>query len=329
MHPNLNPKLLEVKDLRKHFPLQSGPFSKTRETVLAVDGLSFSLETGETLGLVGESGCGKSTAGRAILRLIEPTSGHVFLDGVDLCSLNQKELRESRRRMQIIFQDPFNSLNPKQTIGRIVREPLDNYQVGKAKDREDMVIQLLARVGLLPEHVPRYPKDFSGGQRQRIVIARSLALRPKLIIGDEPVSALDVSIQAQVLNLLKDLQEDFRLSYIIISHDLGVIRHMSDRTAVMYLGRFVELAPSEELYQNPLHPYSRALLSAIPDPLSGAKKKRVVLEGDVPSPIHPPSGCTFHPRCPDFQKEKNPICTQEQPELREIRSGRLAACHAL
>ena len=329
MHPNLNPKLLEVKDLRKHFPLQSKPFSKTRETVLAVDGLSFSLETGETLGLVGESGCGKSTAGRAILRLIEPTSGHVFLDGVDLCSLNQKELRESRRRMQIIFQDPFNSLNPKQTIGRIVREPLDNYQVGKAKDREDMVIQLLARVGLLPEHVPRYPKDFSGGQRQRIVIARSLALRPKLIIGDEPVSALDVSIQAQVLNLLKDLQEDFRLSYIIISHDLGVIRHMSDRTAVMYLGRFVELAPSEELYQEPLHPYSRALLSAIPDPLSGAKKTRLVLEGDVPSPIHPPSGCTFHPRCPVFQKEKNPACTREQPELREISPGRLAACHTL
>lgn len=328
MHLNENPKLLEVKDLRKHFPLRSGPFSKTRETVLAVDGLSFSLETGETLGLVGESGCGKSTAGRAILRLTEPTSGHVFLEGVDLCSMNQKELRESRRRMQIIFQDPFNSLNPKQTIGRIVREPLDNYQVGKGKDREDMVIQLLTRVGLQPEHVSRYPKDFSGGQRQRIVIARSLALRPKLIIGDEPVSALDVSIQAQVLNLLKDLQEEFGLSYIFISHDLGVIRHMSDRTAVMYLGRFVELAPSEKLYQDPLHPYSRALLSAIPDPLSGAKKIRLVLEGDVPSPIHPPSGCTFHPRCPVFQKEKNPACTREQPELREISPGRLAACHA-
>jgi oligopeptide transport system ATP-binding protein len=329
MHPRESPKLLEVKDLIKHFPLRSGPFSKTSETVHAVDGLSFSLETGETLGLVGESGCGKSTVGRAILRLIEPTSGRVFLEGVDLCSLNQKELRESRRRMQIIFQDPFNSLNPKQTIGRIVREPLDNYQVGKGNDREDMAIQLLTRVGLGAEHASRYPKDFSGGQRQRIVIARSLALRPKLIIGDEPVSALDVSIQAQVLNLLKDLQEEFGLSYIFISHDLGVIRHMSDRTAVMYLGRFVEIASSEALYQDPLHPYSKALLSAIPDPLSGAKKKRVVLEGDVPSPIHPPSGCTFHPRCPDFQKEKNPICTQEQPELHEIRPGRLAACHAL
>ena len=327
MHLSENPKLLEVKDLRKHFPLRSGPFSKTREKVHAVDGVSFTLNKGETLGLVGESGCGKSTVGRAMLRLIEPTSGQVFLDGVDLCSLNEKELRESRRRMQIIFQDPFNSLNPKQTIGRIVREPLDNYQVGKGKDREDMVIQLLARVGLQPEHVSRYPKDFSGGQRQRIVIARALALRPRLIIGDEPVSALDVSIQAQVLNLLKDLQEEFGLSYIFISHDLGVIRHMSDRTAVMYLGRFVELGPSEELYQAPLHPYSRALLSAIPDPLSGAKKKRMVLEGDVPSPIHPPSGCAFHPRCPLFQKQNNPLCFQERPELTEIRPGRWLACH--
>lgn len=329
MHLSEEPRLLEVKDLVKHFPLQAAPFSKSRETVHAVDGISFSLETGETLGLVGESGCGKSTAGRAILRLIEPTSGHIFLDGVDICSLNQQELRESRRKMQIIFQDPFNSLNPKQTIGRIVREPLDNYQVGKTKDREDMAIRLLARVGLQPEHASRYPKDFSGGQRQRIVIARSLALQPKLIIGDEPVSALDVSIQAQVLNLLKDLQEEFGLSYLFISHDLGVIRHMSDRTAVMYLGRFVELAPSEDLYQSPLHPYSKALLSAIPDPLSGAKKKRLVLEGDVPSPIHPPSGCAFHPRCPAFQKEKKPACTREQPELRETSPGRLVACHAL
>jgi oligopeptide transport system ATP-binding protein len=324
-----NPTLLEVKDLRKYFPLRSGPFSGTRETLRAVDGVSFSLRKGETLGVVGESGCGKSTAGRAILRLIEPTSGHVFLEGVDFCSLNPKELRESRKKAQIIFQDPFNSLNPKQTIKRIVREPLDNYQVGKAKDREGMVIQLLTRVGLQPMHVSRHPKDFSGGQRQRIVIARALALRPKLIIGDEPVSALDVSIQAQVLNLLKDLQEEFGLSYVFISHDLGVIRHMSDRTAVMYLGRFVELAPSEALYQNPLHPYSKALLSAIPDPLSKAAKKRIVLEGDVPSPIHPPSGCTFHPRCPVFQKEKNPVCTREQPELREISLSRLAACHAL
>jgi oligopeptide transport system ATP-binding protein len=328
MRPNENTMLLEVEDLRMHFPLRSGPFSKAKETVHAVDGISFSLKKGETLGLVGESGCGKSTAGRAILRLVEPTSGRVFLDGLDLCSMNQKDLRESRRRMQIIFQDPFNSLNPKQTIGRIVREPLDNYQVGKGKERGDMVTQFLVRVGLQPEHVSRYPKDFSGGQRQRIVIARALALRPKLIIADEPVSALDVSIQAQVLNLLKDLQEEFGLSYIFISHDLGVIRYMSDRTAVMYLGRFVELAPSEELYQDPLHPYSKALLSAIPDPLSKTKKKRLVLEGDVPSPIHPPSGCAFHPRCPVFQKEKNPVCTREQPKLREITFGRLVACHS-
>lgn len=321
--------LLEVKDLKKHYPLRSKLFAKSKELVYALDGVSFSLEEGRTLGLVGESGCGKSTTGRAILRLIEPTSGQVNFEGTDICKLNKDELKNYRKKMQIIFQDPFGSLNPKQTIGRIVREPLDNYGIEKGKSREEMVVQLLIKVGLKPEHMSRYPQEFSGGQRQRVGIARALALRPKLIIGDEPVSSLDVSIQAQVLNLLKDLQQEFRLSYLFISHDLGVVRHMSDRIAVMYLGKFVEQAPGEELYEAPLHPYPQALLSSIPIPNSKVKKRRIILEGDVPSPIHPPSGCQFHPRCPLFQKDQNPVCREAIPEFREIKADHWIACHQI
>jgi len=321
--------LLEVKDLTKYYPVRSKLFAKTKELVYALDGVSFSIEESRTLGLVGESGCGKSTAGRAILRLIEPTSGQVYLEGVDICKLTKNELKDHRKKMQIIFQDPFGSLNPKQTVGKIVGEPLDNYNVEKGKTREEMVVQLLTRVGLKPEDMSRYPQEFSGGQRQRIGIARALALRPKLIVGDEPVSSLDVSIQAQVLNLLKDLQEEYGLSYLFISHDLGVVRHMSDRIAVMYLGRFVELAFGEELYETPLHPYSQALLSSIPTANSEIKKRRIILEGDVPSPIHPPSGCRFHPRCSLYQKLQSPICTEETPIFREVKADHWVSCHQI
>jgi oligopeptide/dipeptide ABC transporter ATP-binding protein len=320
---------LEVKDLKKHYPVRSGLFAKAKDMVYAVDGVSFSLEEGETLGLVGESGCGKSTTGRAILRLIEPTSGEVYLEGVDICRLSKNELKDYRKKMQIIFQDPFGSLNPRQTVRKIVSEPLDNFNVEKGRARDDMVLHLLTRVGLKPEHISRYPQEFSGGQRQRIGIARALALRPKLIVGDEPVSSLDVSIQAQVINLLKDLQEEYNLSYIFISHDLSIVQHISDRIAVMYLGRFVELASADELYQTPLHPYSKALLSSIPVTSSKARRQRIVLEGDVPSPMHPPSGCRFHPRCPLHRKDQNPICFQEIPTFREIRPGHWVSCHQI
>jgi ABC-type oligopeptide transport system ATPase subunit len=277
--------LLEVKDLKKYYPVRSVLFSKEKEMVYATDGVSFSLEKGETLGLVGESGCGKSTTGRAILRLIEPTSGQVLLEGKDICKFDKTQLRDFRRKMQIIYQDPFGSLNPKRKIGKIVSEPLDNFRIGKGKEREEMVVQLLTRVGLKPEHMSRYPQEFSGGQRQRIGIARALALYPKLIVGDEPVSALDVSIQAQVLNLLKDLQEEYGLSYIIISHDLSVVRHISDRIIVMYLGKIVEGAPSEELHEDPLHPYSKALLSSIPIPNPKIKTPPSLFKGT--SLFHP------------------------------------------
>jgi oligopeptide/dipeptide ABC transporter ATP-binding protein len=319
--------LLEVKDLKKHYPVRSGLFARARELVYALDGVSFNLEEGKTLGLVGESGCGKSTLGRAVLRLIEPTSGEVYLEGMEICKLSRDGLKAYRKKMQIIFQDPFGSLNPRQSVGKIVSEPLDNYGVDKGKTREEIVVQLLTRVGLKPEHMSRYPQEFSGGQRQRIGIARALALRPKLIVGDEPVSSLDVSIQAQVLNLLKDLQEEYGLSYLFISHDLGVVRHMSDRIAVMYLGRFVELASGEELYEAPLHPYSQALLSSILASDTTLKKRRFVLEGDVPSPIHPPSGCRFHPRCSLYQKLQSPVCTKETPIFREVSPDHWVSCH--
>jgi oligopeptide/dipeptide ABC transporter ATP-binding protein len=318
--------LLDVKDLKKYFPVKSKAFSKKKEWVYALDGITFSLEKGEVLGLVGESGCGKSTAGRVILHLIEPTSGQVLLEGIDLSRFNRKQLRDARRMMQIIFQDPFGSLNPRMSVGKIISEPLENFRIA---NREDIVVDLLKKVGLKPEHTSRSPREFSGGQRQRIGIARALALNPKLIVGDEPVSALDVSIQAQVLNLLKDLQEEYALSYIFISHDLGVVRHISDRIAVMYLGKFMELSSAETLYELPLHPYSKALLSSIPTPDKKERGNRIILEGDVPSPINPPPGCSFHPRCPLHKKDQNPICRSSVPEFREIKPGQFVACHML
>jgi len=320
-------KLLEVENLKMHFPIQQGFFRKVVGQVRAVDGISFYIYEGETLGLVGESGCGKTTAGRCILRAYEPTTGQVMFrkDGemVDILKLHKKELKDLRREMQIIFQDPFSSLNPRMTVMDIISEPLVVNGVAKGDDLKAQVRQLLEAVGLRAQHMNRYPYAFSGGQRQRIGIARALALRPKLMVCDEPVSALDVSIQAQTLNLLEDLQKDFGLTYLFIAHDLSVVEHISDRVAVMYLGNIVELAASDELYENPRHPYTEALLSSVPTTDPDNKSKRIVLEGDVPSPANPPSGCKFHPRC-RFAKE---ICSQEIPEWREISPDHWVACH--
>ena len=317
--------LLEVKDLVKHFPVRGGVFSRVHSYVRAVDGISFSIAEGETLGLVGESGCGKSTAGRAILRLIEPTSGEVKYKGTDIISLNREKMRRLRREMQIIFQDPYASLNPRMTVGSIVGEPLTIHHIAKGKEREEKVAAILQKVGLRPEHMRRYPHEFSGGQRQRIGIARALALNPKIIIADEPVSALDVSIQAQVINLLQDLQKEFGIAYLVISHDLSVVQHICDRIAVMYLGLIVEIADADELIMSPRHPYTEALLSAvpIPDPSASGKKERIILRGDVPSPVNPPSGCRFHTRCP-YKEDK---CVSEVPLLRQVSGGHLTACH--
>jgi len=315
--------LLEIRNLKKYFPIKGGIFSKTIGYVHAVDDVSFHLNKGESLGLVGESGCGKSTTARAILRLIEPTEGEILFEGTDVCKLDRKAMRSIRRNMQIVFQDPYASLDPRRTVEQIIEEPLDVFQVGSRKERQERTAYLLEKVGLKPEHARRYPHEFSGGQRQRIGIARALALNPKLVIGDEPVSALDVSIQAQVINLLEDLQKELHLSYIIISHDLAVVEHICDRIAVMYLGRIVEVARDEVLYTSPLHPYTIALLSAVPMPAPVISKKRIILEGDVPNPARPPTGCHFHIRCPHKKEE----CKTTAPKLTEIENGHFVACH--
>src|SRR5262245_27764436 len=314
---------LEVEGLKKYFPVQRGLLKRTRAEIRAVDGVSFTIKEGETLCLVGESGSGKSTVGRLVLRLLEPTAGRVRLDGQDITGLDREAMRPWRKRMQIVFQDPYASLNPRLTAGRIVAEPLENFPDASPPDRQARVAQLFERVGLRADSTTRYPFEFSGGQRQRLGLARALALNPALIVADEPVSALDVSVQAQVLNLMMDLQDDLKLAYLFISHDLGVVEHIGHRVAVMYLGRIVEIAGKEELFARPLHPYTRALLAAAPIPNPRATKERIVLEGDVPSPMSPPSGCHSHTRCPFAF----PRCRTEAPQLRDAGPGRRFACH--
>ncbi len=316
--------LLSVRELTKHFPIRKGVFGRAAGAVRAVDGVSFDVFPGETLSLVGESGCGKSTTGRAILRLIEPTSGSVNFDGRDVLSLGGRELRQLRRRMQIVFQDPFSSLNPRMSIGAIVREGLTIHHIAEGAAADARVKQLLEEVGLRPEYASRYPHEFSGGQRQRVGIARALSVEPKFIVCDEPVSALDVSVQAQVVNLLQDLQRDRGLSYLFIAHDLSVVEHISDRVAVMYLGHIVELAPVRQIFAAPLMPYTQALLSAVPTPTPGVKRERILLAGDVPSPANPPSGCVFHPRCQ--HPARDAACTRIVPPLEEKAPGHFAAC---
>jgi oligopeptide transport system ATP-binding protein len=321
---NQSDNLLSVRGLTKYFSVTGGILAREVARVHAVDGVSIEIKRGKTLGLVGESGCGKSTTGRCILRLIEPSSGEIRFDGRDVTRIEGSELQHLRRDMQIIFQDPFASLNPRHTVAAIVGEALTIHRLVKTqRQQQDRVVELLETVGLRSDHLNRFPHEFSGGQRQRIGIARALAVEPKLIVCDEPVSALDVSIQAQVINLLEDLQEKFGLTYLFIAHDLSVVEHISDRVAVMYLGRVVEVAPARELYDNPRHPYTEALLSAVPIPDPKVKRKRIVLQGDVPNPIRPPSGCRFRTRCPLAE----PRCASEVPELREFRPGHWVACH--
>jgi len=315
--------LIEIHDLKKHFPVGEGLFSRSKGAVKAVDGVSLNVNEGETLGLVGESGCGKSTLGRTLLRLIEPTAGEVVFEGKNLLALSQRQLRDMRREMQIIFQDPYASLNPRMRVGDIVGEGLEIHKLAKGKAKRDRVMELLHQVGLREDHYDRYPHEFSGGQRQRIGIARALAVSPKFIVCDEPVSSLDVSIQAQIINLFQELQEKMHLTYLFISHDLRVVEHISHRVAIMYLGKVVEIADSAKIYREAKHPYTRALLSAVPMPDTSRKKERIVLQGDVPSPVNPPSGCTFHPRC----SYREAICDRTEPPLDFGADGHGVACH--
>jgi oligopeptide transport system ATP-binding protein len=324
------PTLIGVDDLKVHFPIRSGIFQAEVGTVKAVDGISFEVRKGETLGLVGESGCGKSTTGRAMIRLREPTSGSVTFDGIDLAKLKPEPLRRMRRRMQIIFQDPYGSLDPRMTVGSIISEPIDTHRLARGGAKRERIADLLRIVGLDPKYVNRYPHEFSGGQRQRIGVARALAVEPEFIVCDEPISALDVSIQAQVLNLLTDLREQLGLTYLFIAHDLSVVKHISDRVAVMYLGKIVEIGPPDIMYANPAHPYTRALLSAVPvpDPVMERKRKRVILTGDVPSPVNPPEGCRFHTRCWLYERLGKPEqCRTVDPPVRILQGDHGAACH--
>lgn len=318
-----NTPLLQVKGLKKYFDITGGILSRKIGEVKAVDGVSFDVYEKEVLGIVGESGCGKSTTGKAILRLIEPTEGEIIFNGQEITKLNEEEMRKLRRDMQIIFQDPYASLNPRHKVEKILSEPLLVHQIGTKEERSKKVREVLDIVGLPSEAASRYPHQFSGGQRQRIGIARALIVNPKLVICDEPVSALDVSIQSQILNLMEDLQEEFGLTYIFISHDLSVVKHISDRVGVMYLGKIVELASNEELYDNPLHPYTKSLLSAVPEPDPDLQRERIILEGDVPSPSNPPNGCAFHTRCPECMD----ICKEVEPKFQEISDNHFVACH--
>ncbi|MCP1309961.1 ABC transporter ATP-binding protein [Paenibacillus tyrfis] len=315
--------LLQVLNLKKHYPIHGGLFRRQVGSIQAVNDFSLTMRRGETVGLVGESGCGKSTTGRAIMRLIEPTAGTIFFEGQDITRIKGEGLRQIRKHMQMVFQDPFSSLNPKMMVGHLVSEPIRNYESRTGKELEERVAELLVKVGLSEDSYYKYPHEFSGGQRQRISIARTLALKPKLVVADEPVSALDVSIQSQVLNLLQDIQADFGLSYLFIAHDLSVVKHISDRIGVMYLGRLVEITDKKSLYKQPLHPYTQALLSAVPIPDPNAKRERIVLQGDVPSPANPPVGCAFHPRC----RHAVAACREEQPTLKQVAPHHEVACH--
>jgi oligopeptide transport system ATP-binding protein len=322
--------LIDVNNLKVYFPIRAGMFQRTIGSVKAVDDITFEVRRGETLGLVGESGCGKSTTGRAVIRLREPTGGQVLFDGVDLAKVDKNKLRRLRRRMQIIFQDPYSSLDPRMTVNSIISEPIETHGLKKGRAKRERVAELLEMVGLDPRYVNRYPHEFSGGQRQRIGVARALAVEPEFIVCDEPISALDVSIQAQVLNLLTELRKRLNLTYLFIAHDLSVVKHVSDRVAVMYLGKIVELSPPDALYTEPAHPYTRALLSAVPvpDPVAERKRKRVILRGDVPSPVNPPSGCRFHTRCWLYERLGKPEnCREEDPPLRVLTGDHRVACH--